>query len=698
MQTKMPATPEKTQNTAAENPDLEEAIRSYVRTYALWYGRPQAARYFGVSRHTLWRFLERGHLGRSLPHAVTGAVGDSPQAIETATQELVANARRQRKLLREMDDALAQLEKRGPATHRLSDSQEDTLLLLCAAPLATVRELSRFGRVPQSTLRDRLNRLAAKGLVDSASHRLLDLGTRLQLRYFPTEQGVMAAAQGEQEPDRFLVMYPVSRQWFRVLTERLDAVAVVYHVAALIADADRSGQPIRVDHYRQGPYDALVTLSQGRTLGIIRQGATLPSPNLRYRLRTAENLPYRQQPEATLILTCSDQANRRAVRTLGHPMAHRFHFVATEGEQLAGDHRGVAWQQCGNGMAAVVTVNPHLSLSGVLSYVERRLDGCATGRRDQAPPSGRQPKPNPDTLYSDRLRALMPDPTDQVKDCLAVQLTGAQKQALDLLAAWPRCTTGQFTGLMGGVTRRWAKQVLQSLTDLSLVREERGRHVLTDGGLRYLARRDRLAVRMALGRWSARRRRRSRGGPPVYAGTALRSLASQQDHQDAIATCAARFTAEAARSRDHQLLELLPTSRSSIGYYFQGQYYVVHPDATFWLAYQGVLHPYFLEFERRAVSPKRVRERLRNYRRYFASDWPRRDHGGASPLVLFVFETPEVEEDFVDAAGHHGLPLFTSDLELFDERGVLGEVWRPPPPEPYERLTIHCLDRLALCP
>ena len=129
----------------------------------------------------------------------------------------------------------------------------------------------------------------------------------------------MAAAPGERGIERFLTMYPVSRQWFRILTERLDAVAVVYHVAALLAGADTSGQPVWVDHYRQGP--------------------TLPSPNLRYRFRTAENLPYRQQPVATLVLTNSDQANRRAVRTLGHPMTHRFHLVATEGEQMAGATR-----------------------------------------------------------------------------------------------------------------------------------------------------------------------------------------------------------------------------------------------------------------------------------------------------------------------------------------------------------------------
>ena len=156
------------------------------------------------------------------------------------------------------------------------------------------------------------------------------------------------------------------------------------------------------------------------------------------------------------------------------------------------------------------------------------------------------------------------------------------------------------------------------------------------------------------------------------------------------------FTAEAARSRNYQMLEMLPTSRSSIGYYFQGQYYVVHPDATFWLAYQGDWRPYFIEVERRAVTPKRVRERLRNYRRYFASTWPREDHGGALPLVLFVFETPEIEEDFVGSAGYHNLPICTSDLELFEERGVLGEVWRPPHPDTYQRLTIHCLDKLRL--
>ena len=140
-------------------------------------------------------------------------------------------------------------------------------------------------------------------------------------------------------------------------------------------------------------------------------------------------------------------------------------------------------------------------------------------------------------------------------------------------------------GLMGGVTRRRANQVLRPLGARSLVRSENQRHVLADDGLRYLARRDRAAVRIALGRWSARKRHRSRGTALVIAGTSLRSLYSQMEHQDAINTVAAALSAEVARSKDHFLLELLPTSRFSIGYRYQGADYVIHPDATFWLSH-----------------------------------------------------------------------------------------------------------------
>ncbi len=312
--------------------DLDYAIRDYVHTYVWWRGRRKAMERFGVSRHTLWRFLERGHMGRALPRAVLDSVGDSIEAIDAATWAIVASERFNRSA-----------GNRSPAAPALRLGQEDALLQLCAAPLTTVSELARFNRMPATTLRDRLERLAELGLVDSMSHSLAALGPKPQRRYFPTRKGIHAAAALESGIKTFLADQPVSRQWFRLLTERLDAVATLYHVAALIADADPEGSPVRVDHYRQGPYDLLITLSAGRSVGILRQGPTLPSAHLRYRLRTAENLPVSQRPTVTLVVTGSDQATRRAVRTLGHPVEHQTFFVATEGEQLAGDHRAVAW-------------------------------------------------------------------------------------------------------------------------------------------------------------------------------------------------------------------------------------------------------------------------------------------------------------------------------------------------------------------
>ena len=417
-------------------------------------------------------------------------------------------------------------------------------------------------------------------------------------------------------------------------------------------------------------------------MGLLRQGPTLTSANLRYRLRTLENLSHGQRPMATLALAHSDQANRRAVRTLGGPTHHRRTFVATEGELLAGDQRGVVWQQCGNGteLDLPVEVAPGVSLNAIMAWIDRVAGSSAESNRQRKLGSERKPRPNPETLYPGHLRAAMPEPSEMLRSSLAVRLTGAEKDALDMLAAWPLCTTDQLAGLMGGVTRRRVNQVLSSLAGHFLVRADGQRHVLTDDGLTCLARRDRAAVGPVVGRWSARKRRRRNARVPVYAGTALRAIASQMEHHDAITGFAAALSAETARSRDYQVLDLMPTSRSAVGYRWDWTNYVVHPDASFQLAYQERWRFYLLEFERRATTPRRVRTRLENYRRYFNSGWPNRDHGGLPPLVLFVFPTPDAEEGFLHGVSGSNRPiLFTSNLQTLDECGVLGDAWQLPP-------------------
>ena len=644
--------------TIQAGPDPERAIRDYVRAYVWRHGRRKTAKVLGVSRHTLWRFLERGHMGQAVPSAVLSSVGGNVRAIENARQQLLIDLMGLRP---------------DPALPPLRAGLEEALLLLCAAPLTTVDELSRLGRVPVSTLREQLEKLAKRGLVDSVAHHLSVLGTRPQRRYFPAEKGVIAGGVATQGRAHMLRAFPVSKQWVRLLAERLDAVAVLYSIAAMVADADPHNDPMRVDHYRRGPYDMLFTLSGGRSVGLLRQGPMLSTANLRYRIRSIERLHNAERPFVTLVLTHADQATRRAIRSLGDPSEHHRTFAATEGELLAGDHNGVVWQQCGSGLGddPPVLVSPDASLTGILAWMYRLLDSSYSFLRDS-------PKPNPGALYPSGVHAAMPEPTEQLKAALSVLLTRAEKDALDLLAAWPLRTREQLAGLMGGVTLRRVNQVLRSLSQHGLVRADGNLHVLTDEGLTYLARRDRAAVGLTLDRWSAEP---SYSNASVYAGTALRALASQLRHHEGVTGFAAALTAEVARSPHYDLFDLLPTSRSSIGYRYDWTTYVILPDASFTLEYRGRWRPYLLEFERRATTPKRILDRLESYSRYFQSGWAERDHGGFLPRVLFVFETPGNEDAFLDSTARVRIvPFLTSNVEALAERGILGNSWRESPP------------------
>ena len=391
MPQKQPATSAAAKHPATESLEaLDDAIREYVRVHQRRQGQKRTAESLGVSRHTLWRYLEHGHAGRAVPAAVLDSVGRSVRDIEAATLEIIIDLEGLRP---------------DPALRSLRRNLEDALLLLCAAPLATVDELARFGRVPASTLRERLDRLAGRGLVDTVSHHLGVLGSRPQRRYFPTDKGITAAGAATQGRQHMLTAYPLSRQWFRLLAERLDAVAVLYRVAAMIADADPKQDDVRVDHHRHGPYDLLATQSGGLTVGVIRQGPMLPTSNLRYRLRSIGHLPVNERPFLTLVVTHADQATRRAIRSLGDPSEHRRIFVATEGELLAGDHTGVVWQQCGCGLGLdpPVEISPETSLAAILPWADGLLASSQGSRRGD-------PGPDADALYSSNVQAAMPEP------------------------------------------------------------------------------------------------------------------------------------------------------------------------------------------------------------------------------------------------------------------------------------------------
>lgn len=644
-------------------PRLADAIGDYLHAHIERHGRKRTAEAFGVSRHTLWRFLERSQAGRALPQAVLARVGESQDAIDAATQALLARPTPAR--------------EETPPPDYLPTRIEETLLDLCATPLTTVSELASFTREPVSSLRDRLVGLRRRGLADWRPHRLAELGERPQRRWFPTSEGVAAACEASGEGEGLLRTAPVSRQWFRLLTERLDSIAVIYRVAMRIAEADPDEEPLRIDHYRSGPYDALVTLSGMRTLGLLRQGPLLTPANLRYRLRSTSRMDYKERPRLSLVLAASDQDARRALRALGHPTEHDTSFVATTGAVLVREANAKVWQQCGMGVEMATTLAPNLGLPSILGWLGEHI---AEERRRRYSPSNR---PDRTSLYAGGLRASRPQPAEQVDAAYAVRLSRTDKQVLDLIADWPLCTAEHLAGLMGGVGRRRVNQALRRLRRRRLLERDEagGGYVLSDGGLTVLARRDRAAVGPVLDRWTPQRHE------GAYIGTSLRSLASQRDHQSGIVGFAARLSAEvAADPEEYELFDLLPTHRSQISYDAEGARQLLLPDVSFQLVHLGDFEWCLFEYERRATTPRRLPTRLRRYERYLRSPYASSDHGGLLPVVLFVFESERAEEVFLTAASWlPRAPLASATTAVLDHHGVLGPSWRLPPPHAPQR-------------
>jgi hypothetical protein len=449
------------EGTGSINDESIDAIWDYLNVCAQQHGHQRTAERFGVSRQTLWRFLDRDQDGRRLLRAVLGSVGGDVEELEAATRLLIAEPASSNRITR---------------AESLGDGLYDALLFLCETPLTTVGELAHLRRMPASTLRDQLVKLTERGLVNARSHRLHVLGSRPQRRYFPTPGGIRAMADDKDDQQRLLHVYPISKQWFRLLTDRLDAVAVVYHVAALIAEADPERQPVRVDHYRQGPYDALLTLSGGRTIGILRQGPLLTAANLRFRLRTIERMDGRRCPNLTLVLTDSEQDTRRAVRALADPSLHDATVVACTADLIAAGPRTPVFQPGGYGFPNPPIIAPDFDLRSVLAWITRRVAAYASE-------GVQEPSPDPDTLYRPDLRATLPKPAQQLDAALSLQLTRAEKEVLDVIADWPLSTAEQLAGLMGSVTPRRANQLLRSLCRHDLVRRDGKAHVLTDEGI-----------------------------------------------------------------------------------------------------------------------------------------------------------------------------------------------------------------------
>ena len=530
-----------------------------------------------------------------------------------------------------------------------------TMRRLASMPLIDRLELAAVSGTPDRSTYEAVADLERRGLAASVSHAT-DL-LRTTRRFHLTVSGLrrLAEAEGVAMPE-LIREYPVSAQWRRILMERLDAVGVIYRLASSIA---AEVGPIELRWYRAAPLDAALALPDGRTLGIVRQGLTSDRTGFSKRLWRLREGPL---PGAVLMLM-PDEVRLKHVRRL---------LDSSPVSALLALERDAAWAGPSEPVWRLPSVAAALDLRYLLSsYVER---GGSVPR---------EPAPMMATLPED---VVPGSPGRRTPDwLLPALLKPAEKRLLDLISDWPGIAPEHVRGLLG-VSRARLYEIMAHLSEVGLIGRvaiEGRRLALTDRGLALLARRDRASVGAARKRWSVES---VNPGLPLtwrnVSGRRTRQLLRNVEHTAAVHAFMSAL-AKQARSLGWELAQLDPPFRASRYFRYAGGLRSVNPDAFGLLRKNDMSWPFFLEWERRAVRPSTMSERLAPYLRYYSSHRPTDDHG-AQPVVLVVFHEELTATHFLRVAGEGmdragvEVPLLVSHRELVERESPLGRVWLVP--------------------
>ncbi len=534
----------------------------------------------------------------------------------------------------------------------MREIDRDLLMLLADAPLVDRIEMAQLSRWSERAVYQRSRDLQRAGLVEDVAHasELISPTRRLLL----TEAGIeQLALNNGRSAEEVLGGRPTSQPWRRILLGRLDAVAVIYRLASTLAEL---AHPLRLRWYRSQPADAAVGLPDGRTLAVVRWGRTVDRTAFAIRIRRLRDGP---SYSGVLVLAPDEVRLRHASRLLRQ--APFICFFALERDAAQAHSEADVWR----GPTAGVTLN----LKHALTYV--RPEGWWAIE----PPPHRALAPRALPNGSDR------GATDWL---LPVCLKPAEKRTLELVGDWPWIRTDHLGALLG-VARRRVAQLSARLERLDLLRSHRidgrRRHCLSDRGLALLARQDRASVGAARKRWSANLLDPEQ---PLewrnLRGRKTRQLLRNLTHTEAVHRFLATL-AEQSRSRDWGAVQFDPPHRASRYFRVEDRLRSIQPDAFGVLHCEGRPQPFFLEWERRAIRPSTMAQRLAPYLRYYSSNRPLEDHG-AIPLVLVVFEHELAADHFLRVAREQQdqarirVPLFVSDGRSLEQHGPLGPAWR----------------------
>ena len=544
---------------------------------------------------------------------------------------------------------------RGGRAMRTEGCEAQTLRALASMPFLDRTEMVAVTGWSKAAVHEAVDRLDSGGFCAAVPHATALFPSSTQ-RFHLTAAGLGRLAEEEEASlDELVRDRPVSAQWRRNLMGRLDSLAAIYRLAAAVSGV---AYPIRFRWYRASTLDAAVELPGGRTVGIVRQGLTADRTGFSNRMWRLRQGPL---PGAVLVLMADDVRLRHVRRTLaGAPVPF---YLALEREAVAASPDDPVWSP--------PAVSASVELRSVLDRIEK---GSLLPEEDEP------------RMVSVPADLSVEGPGWKVPDyLLPATLKPAEKRALDLISDWPWITLTDLAGMLGVSVPR-ASQLVTPLEGFRLVTRPiagSGRMALTDRALALLARRDRTSVAVAKKRWSA---------APLFPGTPFvwdnvtgarsRQLLRNVEHTAAVHSFLAAMTVQAGLL-DWEVSQVDPPRRASRHFKHGDGMRSVNPDAFGVLRKGETTWPFLLEWERRAVRPSTMSERLAPYLRYFSSHRPTDDHG-TRPSVLIVFDDEIVQTHFLRLARDEmqakgvAVPLWVSHRAAIEQLGPLGRAWRAP--------------------